>query len=89
MQVVNTKFVAHLKAPTLSSVVSRKHGIFSASSIRSLDVMDDLLDVWSKVSYNMRIIFHLYIHTPALAILFSVTLYIYFADLQQLMHWAY
>ena len=35
-----------LKASILSSVVLRKHGIFSFSSIRSLDLIDDLLDVW-------------------------------------------
>ena len=34
----------------------------------------------------MRIIFHPYIRTPARAILFSVTLSFYFADLQQLVH---
>ena len=35
-----------LKASILSSVVLRKHGIFRVSSIRSLDFIDDLFDVW-------------------------------------------
>ena len=37
-----------LKASILSSVVLRKHGIFSVSNIRSLDFIDDLLDVWYR-----------------------------------------
>ena len=35
-----------LKASILSSIVLRKHGSFSVSSIRSLDFIDDLLGVW-------------------------------------------
>ena len=35
-----------LKASILSSVVLRKHEIFSISNIRSLDFIDDLFDVW-------------------------------------------
>ena len=35
-----------LKASILSSVVLRKHGSLSVSSIRSLDFIDDLLGVW-------------------------------------------
>ena len=35
-----------LKASILCSVVLRKYGIFSVSNIRSLDFIDDLLDVW-------------------------------------------
>ena len=40
------KICGSLKASILSSIVLRKHGIFSVSSIRSLDFIDDLLDVW-------------------------------------------
>ena len=36
----------------------------------------------------MRIIFYPYIHASARVILFPITLYLYFADSQQLMHWA-
>ena len=35
-----------LKASILNSVVLRKYGSFSVSSIRSLDFIDDLLGVW-------------------------------------------
>ena len=35
-----------LKASILCSAVLRKNGIFSVSNIRSLDFIDDLLDVW-------------------------------------------
>ena len=35
-----------LKASILSSVVLRKHGILGVSSIRNLDFIDDLHDVW-------------------------------------------
>ena len=35
-----------LKASILSSVVLRRYGIFSVSNIRSLDFIDELLDVW-------------------------------------------
>ena len=35
-----------LKASILCSIVLRKYGIFSVSNIRSLDFIDDLLDVW-------------------------------------------
>ena len=40
------EFCGMLKATILSSVVLRKHGIFNVSCIRSLDCIDDLLDVW-------------------------------------------
>ena len=35
-----------LKASILCSIVLRKYGIFSVFNIRSLDFIDDLLDVW-------------------------------------------
>ena len=35
-----------LKTSILSSVILRKHEIFSVFSILSLDFIDDLLDVW-------------------------------------------
>ena len=35
-----------LKASILCSAVLRKYAIFSVSNIRSLDFIDDLLDVW-------------------------------------------
>ena len=35
-----------LKASILSSVVLRKHGSLRVSNNRSLDFIDDLLDVW-------------------------------------------
>ena len=41
-----------------------------------------------KVSCKMRIIFYHCIHTSACVILFPIALYFYFADPQQLMHWA-
>ena len=41
-----------------------------------------------KVSCKMPIIFYPYIHTSARVISFPIALYFYFADPQQLMHWA-
>ena len=45
MQVVDTRWW-HTKASILCSAVLRKYGIFRVSNIRSLDFIDDLLDVW-------------------------------------------
>ena len=88
MQVLDSNFVECWKQQYWAPLSwgSMEFSTFLVFAVWTASMTD--LTFLVKVSCKMRIIFYPYIHASARVILFPITLYLYFADSQQLMHWA-